>query len=233
MTTEIQLSKVNAEINAQLADKAVERALLATTFNGLEVTQMKKAILEGHLRGYTFVDFLKKDVYAVPFGQGYALVESIGRSRKIGAKSGINGKSAPTFVMADDGKKILSCSVTVYKRGGHPAGYTATVDFDEYVSAKPIWKSKPKTMISKVAEQHALRMACPEELSLSYIEEEFDHAAEVGIDTEELKEGAPTMGALLVRNDSHDKTKSKKDGPQAALDFGVAGDTAENKDHAA
>ena len=33
---------------------------------------------------------------------------------------------------------------------------------------------KPRTMISKVAEMHALRMACPEELAQSYVEEEVE-----------------------------------------------------------
>jgi hypothetical protein len=48
----------------------MKRALLATTFKDLSEVNMKKAILEGHIRGYTFKDFLQKDVYAVKFGDG-------------------------------------------------------------------------------------------------------------------------------------------------------------------
>lgn len=222
--SDIQLAKVNEEINVQLADKHVANMLLETTFKGLTQVNMKKAILEGHIRGFTFKDFLQKDVYAVPFGGGYALVESIGRARKIGARSGVNGKSAPRFTM--DGKKIVDCTITVYKKGGHPEGYTATVDFDEYKAEKSIWRSKPKTMIAKVAEMHALRMACPEEMSQTYIEEEFDQPERTSIITQEMKDSAPTMGKLLANNEDHEE--ENEDGEaQSSLGFDVASGMAE------
>ena len=51
--------------------------------------------------------------------------------------------------------------------------YSATVYFSEYNTGKQQWVKKPRTMIAKVAEMHALRKACPEELSQSYTEEEI------------------------------------------------------------
>ena len=46
-------------------------------------------------------------------------------------------------------------------------------------------------MIAKVAEMHALRMACPEELSQSYIEEEMDENIKMGeiVDSSKLTMG--------------------------------------------
>lgn len=174
-----QIEKFNDEINKELANPASVRALMATTFKGLDEVNMKKAILEGYIRGATIQDFFEKNVYAIPFKDyksgetGYSLIFSIDYSRKRGAKSGIVGKEAPVFEEKDG--KIISCSVTVKRKIGDYIGdYTATVFFDEYDTKKNLWVTKPRTMISKVAESHALRMACPEELSQAYIEEEMD-----------------------------------------------------------
>lgn len=162
----------NQEITRELKDPAVGRALLATTFKGLTDTSMRQAILEGMIRGFKFKNFLSRDVYAIPYGSGYSLVTSIDYARKVGAGGGVNGKSKPVFTYKENGE-VESCDVTVFKKDGHADGYTASVYFDEYTTGKNLWKTKPRTMISKVSEMHALRMACPEELSKVYAEEEF------------------------------------------------------------
>lgn len=178
MTETKSLAVVNKQIANELKDPAIARALLATTFKGLKEPIMKQAIFEGILRGFTFKEFLAKDIYAIPFKDGYALVGSIDKARKIGAKNGVVGVTKPTYVM--DGEKIVSCEITVKKKIDDYIGdFTAEVFFDEYYKEgrggyPSMWDSKPRTMISKVAEMHALRKACPEELSKMYTEEEFD-----------------------------------------------------------
>lgn len=172
-----QVEVINNEINRELANAEVGRALLATTFKGLTAVSMKQAIMEGMIRGFKFKDFLEKNVYAIPYGQGYSLVTSIDYARKRGMRAGIVGKDAPVYV--SDAKKIVSCSVTVKRRdaSGYIGEYTAEVYFDEYSTGKNLWTNKPRTMIAKVAEMHALRMACPEELSQVYTEEEMQAEA--------------------------------------------------------
>jgi len=179
MSKTSQIEVINQEINRQLANAEVGRALLATTFKGLTAVTMKQAIMEGMIRGFRFEDFLKKNVYAIPFRDrqnnrdSYSLITSIDYARKIGAKSGIVGKDAPKYEM--DGKHIVSCSVTVHKKTGNYIGdFTAEVYFDEFDTGKNLWVSKPRVMIAKVAEMHALRSACPEELSQLYAEEELE-----------------------------------------------------------
>ena len=168
----ITVVEIKNEINKQLGDKDTMISLLATTFKGLEAPVMKRAILEGMLRGFTFKDFLEKNVYAIPYKTGYSLVSSIDYARKIGMRSGVVGKSAPEFCSAD-GKNIISCSITVKRKVADYVGeYTATVFFDEYTTGRNLWTTKPRTMIAKVAEMHALRMACPEEMAQMYVEEE-------------------------------------------------------------
>lgn len=161
------------EINKQLSDPETLKSLMEVTFKGLEPAVAKRAMLEGYFRGFKFVDFLKKDVYAIPFKDSYSLVTSIDYARKIGMRSGVIGKSAPTFEMT--GKSIESCSVTIKRKiDGEVGEFTSLVYFNEYTTGKNLWVSKPRTMISKVAEMHAIRMACPEELAKVYAEEEFD-----------------------------------------------------------
>ncbi len=196
---EVAVIAINKEVNTQLASPEVQRALLATTFKGLDVTRMRQALVEGMIRGFKFENFLKKDVYALPFGSGYSLVQAIDYNRKIGMRSGIVGTKKPVYVTEENVYKdektgieskgkptIISCEVTVlrkFKDDGYVGEFTAEVFFDEYYKpgktyqdkyTPSMWDTKPRTMIAKVAEMHALRKACPEELAQSYIEEEFD-----------------------------------------------------------
>lgn len=167
-----QIQEYQAEINKQLTDPATMRALLATTFKGLDEMNMKKALLEGLIRGFVFQDFLEKKVYAIPFSNGYSLVTSIDYARAIGQKSGVIGKSAPVYEVEDG--KVVACTVTIKKKVLDEIGeFTATVYMDEYNKGVNQWKDKPRTMIAKVAEMHALRMACPEVLDKAYTEDEM------------------------------------------------------------
>lgn len=168
--------RANNELNTQLSDPSVFRALIATTFKGFRDEKIvKQACLEAMIRGYSFQDILRKKIYAIPFGNGYSLVQSISDVRAIAMKSGQIGKKEPVF--EERMGKVYSCTVTVQRLvSGHIGDYTATVFFEEYNKGKDNWLHKPRTMIAKVAEMHALRMAFPEELAQSYVEEEFDSA---------------------------------------------------------
>lgn len=179
---ETNISKIQEEIKKELSNKDVLNALVATTFKGLEVQQIYLAIQEGLIRGFTFKDFLEKNIYAIPFvenrgrpneRQTYSLVTSIDYARKIGMRSSVVGKTAPTF--EEDNGKVISCTVTIKRLvSGIVGDFTATVYFSEYTTGRNQWTSKPRTMIAKVAEMHALRMACPEEMSQVYVEEEIE-----------------------------------------------------------
>ncbi len=181
----LNLIALKDEINKQIADKEVFGALLTTTFKGLEAQVAKRAMLEGVMRGFSLKDFLEKNIYAIPFRDGYTLVNSIDYARKTGMRSGVVGVSAPTYTYeeVDGKKKVESCTITVKRKIESYIGeYTATVFFDEYYKegktwsgkyTPSMWDNKPRTMIAKVAEMHALRKACPEELAQVYVEEDF------------------------------------------------------------
>lgn len=175
--SESAVALIKQEINKQLGDQETMKSLLDVTFKGFTPELMKRALLEGMVRGFEFKDFLEKRVYAIPYGQTYSLVASIDHFRSVGAKNGVVGVDAPTFEM--QGNIPISCRVTVKKRfpDGYVGDFTAEVDFKEYTTGKNLWTSKPKTMIAKVAEMHALRKACPE-LAKVYVEEELQKTAD-------------------------------------------------------
>lgn len=173
MEKKVNLVKIKNEVNKEIANKETLKSLMDTTFKGLQEQMVKRAIMEGMMRGFTFKDFLEKNVYAIPFKDQYSLVTSIDFARKIGMRSGVAGKSAPIFEEDENGS-VISCSITIKRKVGDYIGsYSETVYFKEYTTGRNLWVSKPRTMLAKVAEMHALRMACPEELSQMYVEEEF------------------------------------------------------------
>lgn len=174
----VAVVEIQNEVTRQLATPAVVETLVQSVFVGFSPVLLKQAVTEGMMRGFSFKDFLEKNVYAIKYGNGYTLITSIDYSRKIGAKSGVVGKSAPTYTYNKDGI-VESCTITIKKMiGNHIGEFTETVFFSEYTTGKNQWLSKPRTMIAKVAEMHALRMACPEELSQAYVEEEMSQEVE-------------------------------------------------------
>lgn len=195
------ISIINQEITNQFSNQETATALLSTTFKGLQAPVAKQALLEGMLRGFSFENFLKKDVYAIPFSSGYSLVTSIDWARKVAAQAGLAGKDAPIYQLDDKGNTI-SCSMSVYKIiEGVRCPFTSLVFFKEYSTGQNLWAKKPMTMIAKVAEMHALRMAFPEVLDKAYVEEEMTPAREVEIvvpevDVEDAKQ--KLFGALTL-----------------------------------
>lgn len=80
-----------------------------------------------------------------------------------------------------DGKNIVAGKCTLWlKNSSHPI--EVEVPFEEYCETddegnlKSLWKTMPQTMIKKVAEMTAYRMAFPRELAGMYIEEEMRQA---------------------------------------------------------
>jgi len=198
-----QLEIVQKEFSKELKKPAVINALLATTFKGFSKELMEKAIFEGMTRGFTFKNFLQKDVYAIPYGSGYSLVTSIDYCRKIAMRSGLSGKSEPVYEESADGGNPISCSVTVKRNvGGVIGDYTAKVYFKEFTTGRNLWNTKPRNMIAKVAEMHALRSAFPEEMAQAYVEEEFEKETETRPAEEKIEEykekmnGAKTLDEL-------------------------------------
>lgn len=215
--TTLRIVEIRNSVKSIVGNSEVVNALAQTTFQGLEPSNIPKALLEGMIRGYSLNDFLTKKIYALPFKdhsnntQNYSLVTSIADTRSIAVKAGQSGKSAPHYEFSEDGKLPISCSVTVWKKGGDDRGYTATVYFSEYTTGKNLWVKKPLTMIAKVAEVHALRMAFPDELAQHYIEEEFEQDANARSLKDRFIEVDPNE-MTIGKNENTDK-KTEEENP--------------------
>lgn len=206
MENKLIIKEIQTELDFQLSDPKVFGSLMEVTFKGLTPQLAKRAMLEAMMRGLKFTDFLQKNVYAIPFKGGYSLVTSIDYARKIGMRSGVCGKNTPIFEEKDG--KVISCEITIKRKISDYVGdFTAKVYFDEYYKSNQyknsLWDTKPRTMLSKVAEMHALRMACPEELSQAYIEEEYQAEQSKNIEGEVLLEDE--------ENEAIEKMKACKD----------------------
>src|SRR5258708_38109081 len=112
--------KIQHEVEVEWSNPEVLKTLDETTLKGLENDNIRKAMVEGMIRGFTFKDFLEKKVYAIPYKdnysgkQVYTIVTSIDHARRIGSRAGIVGKDAPKFEERND--SIVSCTVTVHKK---------------------------------------------------------------------------------------------------------------------
>jgi phage recombination protein Bet len=78
-------------------------------------------------------------------------------------------------VLRDDKGKCIGAWAEVYRSDWqHPA--REEVSMQEYNTGKAQWSKMPETMIKKVAEAAALRMAFPDDLGGIYSQEEMDQA---------------------------------------------------------
>lgn len=81
------------------------------------------------------------------------------------------------------GDRPTKVKLTVYKIvRGLRCGFTATARWDEYYPGDAqgfMWKKMPETMLEKVCEAKALRMAFPGDLSGLYVHEEMEQADKV------------------------------------------------------
>lgn len=80
------------------------------------------------------------------------------------------------------GERLLGGWAKAHRNGRKP--YYSEVPLDEYNTGKSNWAKMPGTMITKVAEMHALRGAFPQEFQGMYSSEEMQQAQEVQAEVE-------------------------------------------------
>ena len=89
------------------------------------------------------------------------------------------GRSEAVFAY-DNQKFPTKVKITVYRMVcGQKAEFTATAKWDEYYPGDKkgfMWRKMPETMLEKVCEAKALRMAFPNDLSGIYAHEEMEQA---------------------------------------------------------
>lgn len=128
-----------------------KREIYAVTFKGKYGTEM--SVVTGY---ETYI----KRAEANPNYDGYDIEFKGGFERKTFQKQGEYGPYNVTEVVP---KGDVSCVCTVYRKDrSHPV--REEVFFDEYDQKNSMWKSKPRTMLKKVAIVSAFRKAFPFDL---------------------------------------------------------------------
>lgn len=115
-----------------------------------------------------------------------SIVVGIEGCRAIAHRSGLISGISRGVLKDEKGRLVGGWCEVRRKDWTHPA--REEVAFDEYNTGKSAWAKMPETMIKKVAEAAALRMAFPEALGGAYI-------------PEEMEQGKPVVGNQLIRAD--------------------------------
>lgn len=124
------------------------------------------------------LDPLKQgQIYFIKYGSGPGtIVVGIEGFRSRAARTGKHQGTKRGVTRGADGK-CLGAWAHVWKEGWlHPA--EVEVALEEYSTGKGNWSDMPETMIQKVAEAAALRMAFPDELGDAYTPEEMEKKGE-------------------------------------------------------
>ena len=164
---------------------SVVRAYL-TNGDGNKVTDQEIAYFMNLCR-YQGLNPFTKEAYLIKYGDKPAqIVTGIDALRKRAMRNpNYRGHEAGVIVITQDQKvenRIGSCVMPGEQLVGgwartHINGYTVpietTVSFREFSQDTPIWRSKPGTMIRKVALATSLREAFPEDLGGMYAPEEM------------------------------------------------------------
>lgn len=120
------------------------------------------------------LDPFTKQVYFTPQG----IIVSIDGLRAIAERTGTYAPG-PTRFEYDDKGNLVAAHVTVRKLvAGTWFDLEESAFYEEYKGSSPIWKAKPRVMLSKCAESRALRRGWSSELSGLYESSELDQARE-------------------------------------------------------
>ena len=159
-----------------------------TLANGNSEITNKEAMMFLTLCKYQHLNPFLRDAYLIKYGSNPAtmvvgkdvLLKRAMRSDKFGGlTAGVIVVTADgdlkeregTFVL--DGEQLVGGWAKV-KIKGYSDPFYASVSIKEYSTGQSNWKSKPATMIRKVALAQALREAFPEEMSALYDASEMD-----------------------------------------------------------
>lgn len=167
MSTEIAKKEKNAVQVVDFTAKATEYL----TAMGLQLPDKHKKMFVELSQAYGLNPF-KREIYAVGYGNNFNVITGyevyLKRAERTGLLDGYE-----TNWEEDTNGSIKSCTCTVYRKDRqHPT--KQKVYFAEYNLGTAIWKSKPHTMIEKVAIAQAFRKAFPDELGgMPYTAEEM------------------------------------------------------------
>lgn len=124
-----------------------------------------------HLCKYLQLDPFKKEIYGIPYGKKFNIIIGyqvfLARAQRHPQFNGWSTEITGTVAAGD-----LACTITIHRKDWQQP-YKHTVWLEEYDLANSMWKSKPRTMLQKVAEGQGFRKCFAEDLAAyPYLAEE-------------------------------------------------------------
>lgn len=210
--TSVSYALANGE-NITLDAETVKNYL--TNGNG-QVTDKEVAMYVQLCKAQQLNPFLK-EAYLIKYSNSTPasiVVSKDAFTKRAEAHPQYDGMRSGIIVMSKDGKiteregafhlpneNVVGGWARVYRKDKKNDTYDS-VAYDEYAmrdgngNINTMWRTKPATMIQKVAEVHALRKAFPERLSGLYVEEETDKAQIISTMPQEDKEGQYDLSGM-------------------------------------
>lgn len=181
---------MNEVVAIQNADWTAEQLKLITNVIAKGATSDELKLFLYRCKNMGLDPLKPGQIYFIKYGTGPGtIVVGIEGFRTKAAKTGkLTGiKRGP---LRDDKGNCVGAWAEVYRSDWtHPA--REEVPMDEYNTGKGNWQKMPETMIKKVAEAAALRMAFPDELGGVYTSEELE---QVGTQRGGIHPGQPEEG---------------------------------------
>ena len=156
---------------------------------------------------YQHLNPFLREAYLIKYGSKSPATMVTGKevfTKRADSNPKYDGKEAGVIVLNENGdvseregtmvlpnESLVGGWAKVYIKGHRVPEYTS-VNFDEYVGRKSDgeingqWKTKPATMIRKVAVVQALREAFPDTFQGIYAQEEITEVSDVKLDTQEV-----------------------------------------------
>ncbi|MCQ2053179.1 MAG: phage recombination protein Bet [archaeon] len=153
----------------QIVEESTKAIIESTDYKTVAVewlTSMGLNLKENHKK--QFIDVccayglnpIKKEVYGVPYGDKFNIIVGYESYIKRAERSGLlSGWKVETVGTGNDMKAVITIN-----RKDWNAPFVHEVDFSEYNTNQNLWKTKPKTMIKKVAIAQGFRMCFSETL---------------------------------------------------------------------
>jgi phage recombination protein Bet len=165
------MSKALAIVESKAPSIVTEKDLDDWLFGtGTKLTEQQKALFYKVALSQN-LNPIKKEIYAIPYGNNFNIVVGYETYLRRAEHTGLLEYWEATVDKDETGNWVGKCTI---KRKDFSKAVTVEAWFSEYNQGTALWKSKPRTMIRKVAISQAFRMVFSEELGgLPYTSDEI------------------------------------------------------------
>lgn len=196
----LSIQELRQEWNAPSASFApIIQALKATQKVDIERFDANEIIQAIYFCKRHNINPLDNDIYFVPFNNKLTKIISIHWMTK---KLWESGRVVGVRTSFDNQEKTATATIEVWNPKYNKVGFIeATVDLEEYLDPKKdIWRTKPKTMLKKVALAHACRMSgLIDGMNDVYLSEEMEQVINLKEPQPQVKQPSKMFNPELIK----------------------------------